>query len=125
VTRPRGGRDRGSGTVLILAVVGVTGMAAMLVTTVGMVTVARHRAQSAADLAALAAAGTGAVGGCAEAGQVAVRNGAQMEDCLIDVDGRVRVRVSVRVPGLPGARRAQGRAHAGLAASESTRSEGR
>lgn len=125
MTRLRRGQDRGSGTVLMLAVVGATGMTLMIVATLGVVTVARHRAQSAADLAALAAVGVGETGACDEAERVAVQNDARVEHCVVDIDGRVRVQVSVPVPGLPGSRRAKGRAHAGPALSEPVRSEGR
>jgi secretion/DNA translocation related TadE-like protein len=98
----------------MLAVVGAAGMSAVLVTTLGAATVARHRAQSAADLAALAAVGGPTADACAEAVRVAARNDARMEHCAVVSDG-VRVLVSVPVTGLPGSLRARGRAHAGLA----------
>jgi secretion/DNA translocation related TadE-like protein len=68
---------------------------------------ARHRAESAADFAALAAAGQigVSVGACAAAGRVAAANGAALVGCRVDLasDGRsgvvdVEVRLAVRLP---------------------------
>lgn len=68
---------------------------------------ARHRAESAADLAALAAAGRIGVGGgeCAAARAIAAVNGAKITRCSLDfaTDGRsgtvvVRVEASVHLP---------------------------
>ena len=70
---------------------------------------ARHRAESGADLAALAAAGEIGVSdrGCEAAGRIAARNGAQVRSCRLRLDpggrsGTVVVRVSlvVRLPVL-------------------------
>jgi len=76
---------------------------------------ARHRAETAADLAALAAAGRigldpdAATSGCALAARVAAANGAALVSCAADLalDGRsgavdVAVRVPVRLPILGG-----------------------
>ncbi|EME18768.1 Rv3654c family TadE-like protein [Rhodococcus triatomae] len=91
--------DRGSATVtacfVILALLGIT----VAVGHVGSAVVARHRAQSAADLAALAAA-TAAVRGtdaaCAAAGGVAGRSRATVRECRLDGwDAVVTVVVSV------------------------------
>ncbi|MCW2690292.1 MAG: helicase/secretion neighborhood TadE-like protein [Mycobacterium sp.] len=54
---------------------------------VGSVVVARHRAQAAAELAALAAAGgltAGTVAACARASGVARAMGAGMDQCVVD-----------------------------------------
>jgi secretion/DNA translocation related TadE-like protein len=99
----------------MLVVVEVTGMSLAMVTVLGAATIARHRAQAAADLAALAAVGAGPASACVEAGRVAGDNGARVEECAVGVDGRVRVRVSVDIPVIPGRERARGRAHAGPA----------
>lgn len=80
---------------LVVATVGVLRAAAV---------VARHRAESAADLAALAAAARIGVTGsiCPAAAAVAVRNGATLRSCTTSLapDGRsgtVTARVSLRV----------------------------
>ncbi|MET4427977.1 secretion/DNA translocation related TadE-like protein [Mycolicibacterium sp. 624] len=54
---------------------------------VGSAVIARHRAQAAADLAALAAAGRIALGGdaaCASAASIARRMGAAIASCAVD-----------------------------------------
>lgn len=91
--------DRGAGTVfaafallalLLLAAAGIE---------MGGAVVARHRAQSAADLAALAAAAQLVEGGeaCAAAGRLAEGNRARLAECSIEgID--VVVRVSVALP---------------------------
>ena len=94
-------RDRGSATVAVVGVVAV-----MLAMTVGALmvisaVVASHRAQSAADLAALGAAaalvrGEPALTACAFAGAVASRNGAGLVTCQSDPD--LSVTIEVRVP---------------------------
>ncbi|MEU2124219.1 Rv3654c family TadE-like protein [Nocardia niwae] len=64
----------------LVALIGVT----LLIAQVGVVVVARHRAQAAADMAALAAAGAlveGVDAGCAEADEVARRMGARIRVC--------------------------------------------
>lgn len=80
---------------LVVATAGVLESAAVL---------ARHRAESAADLAALAGAGRIGVDltGCPAAAAVATRNGATLRSCTAALapDGRsgtITVRVSVRV----------------------------
>jgi len=63
---------------------------------------AHRRAQSAADLAALAGAAALQGGGdpCQQAGTIAKRNGASLRRCLIDGwDVAVRVTATVRLPG--------------------------
>ncbi|MFI2231978.1 Rv3654c family TadE-like protein [Nocardia testacea] len=92
-TRPTGPRSRypagekGSATVAAcLAAVGLI-VVTVLVVQFGGVVVARHRAQSAADLAALAAAGelwNGAEAGCAAAEALGRRMAAHVARCEID-----------------------------------------
>ncbi|MEU4459270.1 Rv3654c family TadE-like protein [Nocardia fluminea] len=78
----------------------------LLVAQVGGVVVARHRAQGAADLGALAAAGLlaqGAEEGCAEAGEIARRMGVRVRRCSVaqwDVVVDVEANVSVGVFGV-------------------------
>jgi secretion/DNA translocation related TadE-like protein len=81
--------DRGAGTVLVLALVAV--VVALVLGTAVLVgaVVTRGSAQSAADLAALAAAASlqrGAADPCSGAREVAARNGAQVEACLCAPD---------------------------------------
>ena len=91
----------------------VVACCALLVTVAAVVVLrslavlARHRAESAADLVALAAAGQIGVSdtGCVAAARVAARNGARMLTCRLRLDpgGRsgtvvVRVAVGVRLP---------------------------
>jgi secretion/DNA translocation related TadE-like protein len=103
--------DGGSASVWVVAcsaVVLLVGVAASLRTSAVL---ARHRAESAADLAALAAAGR--IGrsddGCAMAGSIAAANGTQLVGCrtVLAADGRsgtvdVVVRLGVHLPGLAG-----------------------
>lgn len=110
--------DRGFATVL-----GAFAIAALVATTiavsyVGAAVVARHRAQSAADLAALAAAGEQVRGDrdpCATAREIVdeQKTGAQLVRCA-PVDGDVVVSTAVPVPLGPfGLRRAEASARAG------------
>lgn len=80
-------RDEGGATVFACVV--LAGLLALtgVVAQVGAVVVARHRAQAAADLGALAAAGVlteGAEAGCAEAGEVARRMAVRVERCDVE-----------------------------------------
>ena len=111
--------DRGSATVWVLALCGVLvslGAAAVLV---GGAVAGRHRAEAAADLAALAAAGravSGAADPCAAAESVASANGAVLESCAVHPGAVVEVRVTVGVMlGPLGRRPASARARAGPA----------
>ncbi|MEV7772716.1 Rv3654c family TadE-like protein [Kitasatospora sp. NPDC086791] len=113
VVRARAGRaaaggrgpDTGSATVwlLALAVLGTAVFAATLA--VGSVVVARHRAESAADLAALAAADRLLLdpdGGCARAMGIAAAQGADLVSCGVDRSSdAVEVVAEVRAGGLP------------------------
>ncbi|MFN8078922.1 MAG: Rv3654c family TadE-like protein [Kineosporiaceae bacterium] len=109
--RPGRRSDRGSGTVLALAIASVGVALALLVGGLGLAEIARHRATAAADLAALAAAGAEPPS-CAVAADLARRNGARLGECLVAPDGSVTVTVGVSI-GLPGAHQAVGRARAG------------
>lgn len=114
-------RDAGSATLWVVGAILL-----VLVTTVtalgyGTAVFARHRAESAADLAALAAAGQIGTGGdpCMAAADVAHANGAKLQRCEPSAgtdarSGTVRVWVAVSV-SLPvvGERQAVGRARAG------------
>ena len=105
------GRDRGSGSVLVLALVAVLAVGALATAAVGRAAAARHVAASAADLSALAAAAAAwpvaAPGRCTgavreRAASVATANGARLTACTM-VDGSdVVVEVQVPVPGLLG-----------------------
>jgi len=81
-------RDRGAGTVLVLATVMATVMLAGLLVPLVEVGIVRHRAAAAADAAALAAADAliGVVGGdpCRRAAELAAANGAELRRCVPD-----------------------------------------
>jgi secretion/DNA translocation related TadE-like protein len=109
--------DRGSATVWVLALSGVLlsfGAAAVLV---GTAVAARHRAEAAADLAALAAAGSavsGTADPCVAASSIASANGAVLESCTVNPGAVVEIRVGVRVTMAPlGVRWAHADARAG------------
>lgn len=73
-------------------------VAAILGVTLGSAVVARHRAQAAADLAALAAANglaAGPASACARANEIATAMGAMMPSCVVE---ELDVVVSVAVP---------------------------
>lgn len=93
-----GSDDRGAATVLAAIVIAAILAVAMGGTAVGAFVVARHRAQSAADLAALAAATTvpaGVGAACMQAQTVATAMRATLRDCDIDgLDVTVVVEVS-------------------------------
>jgi hypothetical protein len=118
--------DRGSGVVLALGLIATTVMLTLAVITYGTASLARHRAEAAADLAALAAASTAstvgtptpltglarsarlarfelpapAAAGCSRAVRVAAADGADLAGCQVNGDGSVTVRVAVTVAGL-------------------------
>jgi secretion/DNA translocation related TadE-like protein len=112
----RSPNDRGSGSVLVLAL----GTLVVLSTVVGVVrggaVVARHRADAAADLAALAAAAEvidGAAAACGVAEEIAAENGARMSGCVV-TGSVVEVLVERPLPlGRFGGWRARARARAG------------
>jgi secretion/DNA translocation related TadE-like protein len=79
--------DRGSASLWLLGV----GLAVLTfggaVAAAGSVLVAKHRAQTAADLGALAGAvraGEGVAAACDRAGQLIVANGARLVECRLD-----------------------------------------
>ncbi len=100
--------DRGSGTVLALCLVVLTVLLAGAATMLGQAVLARQRAETAADLGALAAAavlvdplaGAGAPQACARAARVVAANGARLLDCRARPDASVSVRAAVDLPGL-------------------------
>ncbi|TAM90445.1 MAG: hypothetical protein EPN43_05655 [Jatrophihabitans sp.] len=102
-----GGGDRGSASLWIVAACLVLLLAGTVVTVRAAAVAARHRVETAADLAALAAAGRIGTGGqpCGAAREIAVRNGARLVACATDLaaDGRsgtveVRAEVSLHLP---------------------------
>jgi secretion/DNA translocation related TadE-like protein len=99
--------DRGSATIWVLTCCVLLAVVAGVGTARGLAVLARHRAESAADLAALAAAGQIGVSEheCAAARQVAAQNGAALHQCSLRLspDGRsgmvsVAVSLPVRLP---------------------------
>lgn len=100
------GPDRGAGTPLLLGVVGVLVGLAVTLSLLGQAAVARHRAEAAADLAALAAAdvllGRAEGGACTSAARTARDNGASLVSCRPAAGATVTVEVVVRIRG-PGA----------------------
>ena len=107
-------RDDGSATIWVLASGLVLVLVAIAIALIGSATVARHRARSAADLAALGAAlrvWDGEEEACAWAAELSARNGARLVACHLDgLDAIVTVEV---VPTLmPGVGRARASARA-------------
>jgi secretion/DNA translocation related TadE-like protein len=93
------GSERGAATLIALALVAVVVMAALVTADIGALAVARAQAQTAADLAALAAV-TPAGGGpaLARAGEIAAANGARMTRCSCEpMEAVVSVRRRVRL----------------------------
>jgi len=95
--------ERGSGTVLVVALIVVALVLAMTLAGLGQVAGARARAQTAADLAALAAATRlrstiDVSAGCDMADQVATRNRADLATCVHEGMGVVGVTVTVGTP---------------------------
>ncbi|SEG82600.1 helicase/secretion neighborhood TadE-like protein [Saccharopolyspora kobensis] len=109
-------RDRGAATalsaILVLALLAVL----VLVLQIGAATIARHRAEGAADLAALAAAAhapSGAESACERAAQVAEGMRAAVVECLLEGwNARVTVEADLPAIVLLGGK-ARSRAHAG------------
>jgi secretion/DNA translocation related TadE-like protein len=86
--------DRGSATIWMLAAMGLLALIATAATLRASAVLARHRAESAADFAALAAAiHLDAADPCAFAVAVATANGAHLELCRTDGE-TVRVQVN-------------------------------
>ncbi|NDR53304.1 Rv3654c family TadE-like protein [Actinomyces sp. 565] len=111
------GRERGSGTVMVLGIIAVALCLALGAAGLIQAQAAAGRARSAADLAALAGATAlssvlAPADPCATAQRVAQANGAELGTCEIDgEDVTVMVTVPTRVLGIP--RRAGAAARAG------------
>jgi secretion/DNA translocation related TadE-like protein len=109
-------RDRGSVTIWAAALAGLVWLGASAAIVYGAAVTGRHRAEAAADLAALAVAvhvpdGTG--NACAVGARIAVRNGGGVRDCrVVGDDVEVVVATRVNLGGL-GAFTAVARARAG------------
>lgn len=83
--RDRG--DRGAATIIVLYMGLLTVLLASVFAAAGAAVVARHRAEAAADLAALAGAARAMAGepaACARAGVIAAANGARLVTCRLD-----------------------------------------
>lgn len=93
-----GPRDGGSATIWALATGLVFVLVAATLSLAAAATVARHRAQAAADLAALGAAmlaWDGPAAACARAGDLSARNGASLVACRLEgLDAIVTVEVA-------------------------------
>lgn len=115
MARRRWKRDRGAATVWVLASGAMTILVALAVSAAGAGIVARHRAQSAADLGALAGAAhamEGEAAACAGADAIVVANGGRMVRCgLAGLDVSVTVELSpAGVAAVAGSARATARA---------------
>ncbi|WP_261554494.1 Rv3654c family TadE-like protein [Frankia tisae] len=100
----RDGRDAGSATIWLLAVLFALLSLAGLAFTVAVIGASRQRAAAAADLAALAAAALPPVDEqsmCARAREISAANGARLLDCHVAADA-VEIAVSVRLPAVVG-----------------------
>lgn len=95
--------EEGAATVLVVAMAGVLMFVMVGLSAAGGLVTAQRRAQSAADLAALAAAAALDADACAEALGAATANAARLDGCAVDAS-TVRVTVSVAGPTLPGRR---------------------
>lgn len=93
--------DSGGATVLVVAMAGVLMFVTLGLATAGGLVTAQRRAQSAADLTALAAAAAMDLDACAEALRVAAANAAALDSCAVD-GADVLVTVSVAGPTMPG-----------------------
>ncbi|QXJ23159.1 flp pilus-assembly TadE/G-like family protein [Actinomadura graeca] len=97
-----GERDRGSGTLWVVAFTSIIWLGGVTAMAVGGVRTARHRGDAAADLAALAGAArvsNGAGAACASARSIAAESGARVTRCAVEgpvVD--VSVTMTARVP---------------------------
>ena len=111
-------RDRGSATVVAAIFLAALLAVVVVVLQLAGAVIARHRAGSAADLAALAGAGVVVVdpgSACARAGSVAAANGARISSCEVqDWDVLVTTEVDVRIGVFAGT--AAGRARATVVA---------
>ena len=92
------GPDRGSGTVLTVAAIGVLATAGFIVMVLVSAVGVHQRASVAADLAAIAAAAH-PYAACDMAGAVALAQSSRVDSCVIE-GGDVIVEVSVEAPPL-------------------------
>jgi len=101
VTGSRERAERGAATVLVIAMAGLLLLVGAAAGVVGAIVTAHRRAQSAADLAALAGAASLADHSgrdpCSTAGEVARANGAGLDSCTVE-GADVLVEVSVSGP---------------------------
>ncbi|WP_327049138.1 pilus assembly protein TadG-related protein [Microbispora sp. NBC_01189] len=99
---PRATRERGSATIWSIILMTVVWLLAMVVVQVGVARVARHRAQSAADLAALGAArwALAAPGeACARAKVITAADRASLRSCSVSEGvAEVAVAITFEVP---------------------------
>ena len=106
--------DDGSATVWVLCAGLVIVLVAAAMAIAGAAVVARHRAQAAADLAALAGALRaldGEPAACERAAEISTENGAQMTFCRLDgLDLTVTVEVTRPILATAGVARASARA---------------
>lgn len=88
--------ERGSGSVYVLVAAALVLAMALAAAAVGDAVVQRHRAESLADLAAIAGAAAQQRGadGCARAGAYARSEGGWVGSCWVAGDGAVTVRVT-------------------------------
>jgi len=109
-------RDQGSVTIWVAGFIAVLWLAATAAMAYGGAVIGRHRAETAADLTALAAAMhvlDGESGACSVAAGIAGRNGGVLRSCrFVGSDVEVEVTRSVDVAGV-GMRTAVARARAG------------
>ncbi|WP_051266294.1 Rv3654c family TadE-like protein [Nakamurella lactea] len=125
----RGRKAADGGYATVLTAIGGAALLALLIIAlqIGGAVIARHRAEGAADLAALAGAtavqsGTGSA--CQRAGAIAAANGGSVLSCELS-GSDVLVVVVVRNQLLPAVGSAQGRARAGpVVSGEGERSPG-
>lgn len=119
--------DRGSVTVLAATAIGVTVLLLAVGVALGTTVAARHRAERAADLAALGAAADAVSGrdvGCGRARELAAANGARLQDCRWS-GWDVEIRVTVACRCLPSvADSVAGRARAGPSVTFATTNAG-
>jgi secretion/DNA translocation related TadE-like protein len=99
------GGDRGAASILVLAVGLLMVAAGVAGAAIGTARVARHRAQNAADLGALAGAMHAVYGeadACARAARFVAANGGRMTGCAVDgLEITVHAEIDVRpLPGL-------------------------
>jgi secretion/DNA translocation related TadE-like protein len=106
----RPGGDEGSATIWVLSCAALLALVTAVAVLRAAAVVARHRAEGAADLAALAAAAHIGLdpAGCAAAAAVADAMGAHVQACVLSqgADARsgavvVRVVLPVQLPGVP------------------------